>query len=82
MNRKLIFDNIMYSELDMYVVRVSSKILSWGGGGEQDGDCSCTRKRVCLRGGSGAMPPRKILNLDPLRLLLGQDCCQIPVTTP
>ena len=32
---------------------------------------SCTHKHACLPEGSGGMlPPRKILNLDPLRLLL------------
>ena len=30
------------------------------------------RKRACLLGGSGGMPPTKMLNLDPLRLLLTQ----------
>ena len=52
-----------------------------GGGGEQDGSrmivaCKSTLiytcKCVCLLGGSGACSPRKILNLDPLRLLVTQ----------
>ena len=52
-----------------------------GGGGEHGGSRmivvreahSRTYKCVCLLGGSGGMlPPRKILNLDPLRLLLTQ----------
>ena len=30
------------------------------------------RKRACLLGGLGGMPPRQILNLDSLRLLLTQ----------
>ena len=34
--------------------------------------------RVCLLGGSGGMPPRKSLNLDPLRLLLTQSGTKFP----
>ena len=45
--------------------------LREGGEGGQDGStCSRTPKCVCVLGGSRGMPPRKILNLDPLRLLL------------
>ena len=32
---------------------------------------SHTRKRVCLLGGSGGMPPQEILSLDPLILQSG-----------
>ena len=39
-------------------------------GGQDGSTCSRTPKRVCVLGGSRGMPPRKILNLDPLRLLL------------
>ena len=37
---------------------------------QQDDSSVC--KRACLFGGLGACFPRKILNLDPLRLLLTQ----------
>ena len=40
---------------------------------------SGTHKHVCLLGGSGSMPPpRKFLNLDPLRLLLTQSGPNFP----
>ena len=65
--------------MESMIIRVSYRILSWGGGGgEQDGsrmivECkSSTRKCACLLGGLGACSPRKILNLDPLGLLLTQ----------
>ena len=53
----------------------NQRILSWGGGREQDGSRMIAHAHVsmCLLGGSGGMPPppRKILNLDPLRLQSG-----------
>ena len=50
-----------------------------GGGGEQDGiDDSSVHKHAWLLGGSGGIPLGKILNLDPLRLLLTQSGTNFP----
>ena len=49
------------------LIRVSFRILSWGGGRKQDGSRMIVvcETHACLLGGSGGMPPppRKILNL-------------------
>ena len=73
-----------------FFTRVSYRILSWGGGGgKQDGnrmivacESTLTHAYVCMpiSGGLGACPPppRKILDVDPLRLLLMQSGRNFP----
>ena len=57
-------------------VRVSCRILSWGG--KQDGSRMIVACETCayLLGGSGGMPPQE--NLHPLRLLLMQSGTKFP----
>ena len=67
-----------------YTSRVSYRILSWGGVSRMIVACESmlTHALVCVptRGVWGHARPGKMLNLDPLRLLLTQYCCLIPVT--
>ena len=61
----------------MSYIRVPYRILSWGGEQDDSRMIVVCETRVCLLGGLGACPPRKILNLHFLRSLLTQSGTKI-----